>query len=138
MRRSSTAGPSTTIIQPEKKQATNAISDKYQRGRHTTNHSLWLGRDDIVLIDTPGVRELLVPYEDKSVLEASFPEFAAFHDSCEYGGCTHSGEPGCAVVEALEEGAVDADRYYSYISLLESLEERKPDYLRTRFRKNKQ
>ena len=126
------------IIQPEKKQATNAISDKYQRGRHTTNHSLWLERDDIVLIDTPGVRELLVPYEDKSVLEASFPEFAAFHDSCEYSGCTHSGEPGCAVVEALEEGAVDADRYYSYISLLESLEERKPDYLRTRFRKNKQ
>lgn len=127
------------IINPEKKQATNAISEKYQRGRHTTNHSLYLSAGDIAIVDTPGVRELLVPYEDKSVLRESFVEFARFSDSCQYGkDCTHSGEPGCAVIKALEDGLVDPDRYTSYLGLLSSLEERKPGYMRNRFRKNKQ
>ena len=108
------------IVDPEKKQATGAISEKYQRGRHTTNHSLYLERDDIRIIDTPGVRELLVPYEERSVLASSFVEFD------------------CAVVRAVEEGLVDSDRYVSYLGMLESLESRRPSYMRTRFRKNKQ
>ena len=127
------------IVDPEKKQATGAISEKYQRGRHTTNHSLYLERDDIRIIDTPGVRELLVPYEERSVLASSFVEFAAFSPMCAYGsGCTHRDEPDCAVVRAVEEGLVDSDRYVSYLGMLESLESRRPSYLRTRFRKNKQ
>ena len=127
------------IVDPEKKQATGAISEKYQRGRHTTNHSLYLERDDIRIIDTPGVRELLVPYEERSVLASSFVEFAAFSPMCAYGsGCTHRDEPDCAVVRAVEEGLVDSDRYVSYLGMLESLESRRPSYMRTRFRKNKQ
>ena len=126
------------IIRPEKKQITGEISQKYQRGRHTTNHALYLERDDIRIIDTPGVRELLVPYEDKSVLSESFIEFSRYAGECEYSSCTHSTEPGCAVIRALEDGLIDPDRYTSYLGLLESLESRKPGYLRTKFRKNKQ
>lgn len=126
------------IIRPEKKQFTGEISQKYQRGRHTTNHALYLERDDIRIIDTPGVRELLVPYEDKSVLSESFIEFSRYAGECEYSSCTHSTEPGCAVIRALEDGLIDPDRYTSYLGLLESLESRKPGYLRTKFRKNKQ
>ncbi len=127
------------IIDPVKKQVTNEISEKYQRGRHTTNHAIYLERDDIRIIDTPGVRELLVPYEEKRSLSQSFVEFAKYAEDCEYGAtCTHTGEPGCAVVEAVERGEIDSDRYISYLGLLESLEERKPAYLRNRFRKNKQ
>ena len=127
------------IIDPEKKQTTNEISSKYHRGRHTTNHALYLERDDIRIIDTPGVRELLVPYEEKRELAESFVEFSRFSHECAYqDDCTHSGEPECAVIRAVEEGIIDADRYMSYLGLLESLVSRKPAYLRTRFRKNKQ
>ena len=127
------------IIDPERKQATNSISEKYQRGRHTTNHSLYLERGAIAIIDTPGVRELLVPYEEKSVLAASFVEFARYASDCSYGpDCTHTGEPGCAVIRALEDGLIDPDRYTSYLGMYQSLDERKPGYLRNRFRKNKQ
>lgn len=127
------------IIQPEKMQAVNEISAKYQRGRHTTNHALYLERDDIRIIDTPGVRELLVPYEETGVLASSFPEILSFSQDCEFGSqCTHSSEPGCAVIRAVEDGLIDIDRYQSYSGLLDSLLSRKPGYLRTHFRKNKQ
>ncbi len=127
------------LIEPEKKQVTNEISTKYQRGRHTTNHSVFLVKDDVTIIDTPGVRELLVPYEDKRQLQDAFPEFSAYSTECHHGGtCTHSVEPGCAVIQAVEEGLIDSDRYVSYLGMLESLEERSPSYTRTKFRKNKQ
>ena len=124
------------ITEPEVLQATCEISEKYQRGRHTTNHALWLEKDDIRIIDTPGVRELLVPLEDYSLLSASFPEFARCE--CAFSGCTHTDEPDCGVREAVEEEEIDFDRYESYLHMYESLKERSPQWARTKFRKNKQ
>ena len=124
------------IIDPEVKQVTNEISEKYQRGRHTTNHALWFERDDIKIIDTPGVREMLVPLEDVKLLSDAFPEFSNF--KCAYNGCSHIDEPGCGVKAALDEEKIDFDRYESYVHLFESIKERTPQWSRTKFRKNKQ
>ena len=124
------------ICDPEKKQVTNEISEKYQRGRHTTNHALWFEKDDITIIDTPGVREMLVPLEDVKLLSDAFPEFANFE--CEFSGCTHIDEPGCGVKQGVEDELIDIDRYESYLHLYESIKERTPQWSRTKFRKNKQ
>ncbi|MGN0907456.1 MAG: ribosome small subunit-dependent GTPase A, partial [Bullifex sp.] len=124
------------IAEPEVLQVTGEICEKYQRGRHTTNHALWLEKGDTRIIDTPGVRELLVPLEDASLLSDSFPEFSRY--ACAYSGCTHTDEPGCGVKQAVEDEEIDFDRYESYLRMYESLRERSPQWARTRFRKNKQ
>lgn len=107
---------------------TGDVSDKYNRGKHTTNHSVFIECDDYSLIDTPGVREILVPLEELSMVKESFPELRDL--DCAYSGCLHRGEPGCKAPELLECGNINEDRYYSYLKILQSIEERKPSYLR--------
>lgn len=124
------------LIDPEVKQNTGDVNEKYSRGNHTTNHSIYLEREDIRLIDTPGVREILVPYEEPEELLSAFPEFDEF--KCHFDGCLHLDEPGCSVKEAVEEEKIDYDRYESYVRMQESLKERSPKWARTHFRKNKQ
>ena len=111
-------------------QTTGDVSRKYNRGRHTTNHSLYLEAGDIAVIDTPGVREIEVPFEDVSLAVSAFPEISGA--ACAYPGCLHRGEDGCAVPAMVEAGCVSADRYGSYLRILQTLEERKPQYLRNR------
>ena len=123
------------IIQPEKEQITNDVCLKYNRGRHTTNHSLLLINDDVTIIDTPGVREILVPLEDEELVKSAFPEF---REECKYSKCMHIDENECAVKEDLENNLIDEDRYNSYLRIVYSLRERNPKYNRTKFRKNKQ
>ena len=107
---------------------TGDVSEKFNRGRHTTNHSIFLECGDYDLIDTPGVREILVPFESLSSVAESFPEFKDL--DCEFSGCLHRGEPGCKAKELLECGEINEDRYYSYLKILESIEDRKPSYKR--------
>ena len=107
---------------------TGEVSDKFNRGKHTTTHSEFLDCDGFSLIDTPGVREILIPFEDISLVKESFPEFKDLE--CSYPQCLHRGEPGCAVPKLLESGKINEDRYFSYIRMLQSLEERKPLYMR--------
>lgn len=107
---------------------TGDVSEKFNRGRHTTNHSIFLECEDYSLIDTPGVREILVPFESLSAVAESFPELRSLE--CAIPGCLHRGEPGCEAVRLLENGDINEDRYYSYLKILESLEERKPSYMR--------
>ncbi len=111
-------------------QRTGAVSDKYNRGRHTTNHSLYLEKDGIRVIDTPGVREIEVPFEDLSAVRESFPEFSSA--DCFFQGCLHHGEDGCALPGMVEDGRVSPERYESYLRILQALEERKPLYLRNK------
>ena len=109
-------------------QRTGEISEKFNRGKHTTNHSLFIEGEDFSVIDTPGVREILIPFEEPEKVQLSFPEF---HDlDCMYSTCLHKGEPGCQVPELIESGDINEDRYESYLRMLQSLEERKPQYLR--------
>ncbi len=124
------------LVDPEVKQNTGDVNEKYSRGNHTTNHSIYLEKDDIILIDTPGVREILVPLEEPEELVSAFPEFATCR--CHYDGCLHLDEPGCEVKKAVEDEKIDYDRYESYVRMQESLKERSPKWARTHFRKNKQ
>ena len=106
------------------------VSEKYNRGRHTTNHSLYIESDGFSIIDTPGVRELEVPFEDLHLISEAFPEFPA--GRCLYDGCLHQGEEGCIVPELVEDGRISEDRYDSYLRILSALSERKPAYMRNR------
>ena len=113
-------------------QRTGTISEKYNRGKHTTNHSLYIENGDIAVIDTPGVREIEVPFEDVSLVKEAFPELRS--SECFFSGCLHHGEDGCAVPALVEKGVVTEERYESYLRILEALEDRKPFYLRNKRR----
>jgi ribosome biogenesis GTPase len=98
-------------------QATRAVRDDDQRGRHTTTsrsmHRLPQGG---WLIDTPGMRELqLVDVGD--ALDDVFTEVAALAEQCRFADCAHEIEPGCAVRAAIDEGRLDAERLRRYHKL---------------------
>ncbi len=89
------------------------------RGRHTTTSSaLYELPGGIRVIDTPGIRRFSVNDAEPSALAAGFTEFAPFVDDCRYRDCTHTHEPGCAVLRAVAGGAISRDRYASYRKLL--------------------
>jgi ribosome biogenesis GTPase len=98
-------------------QATRAVREDDQRGRHTTTsrsmHRLPQGG---WLIDTPGMRELqLVDVGD--ALDDVFAEIAALAGECRFVDCSHDAEPGCAVQAAISEGTLDAERLRRYRKL---------------------
>lgn len=87
------------------------------RGRHTTTSSrLYRLNSGILLIDSPGIRELKL-WGDADGLSGAFDEIAELADACRFSDCTHSGETGCAVLEALNAGALETERYLSYLEL---------------------
>jgi ribosome biogenesis GTPase len=92
------------------------------KGRHTTSH-FELHRLDVggFLGDTPGVREFGVWGVTKRTLGAHFREFDAVRRECRFAGCTHSHEPDCAVKRAVDEGHIPAERYESYLRILETV-----------------
>ncbi|MGE4583207.1 MAG: ribosome small subunit-dependent GTPase A [Sphaerochaeta sp.] len=117
-------------------QRTGEVSEKYNRGRHTTNHALMLKGPNFTIVDTPGVREFLVPHTEKSELLHAFPEFTPYASQCAYEGCLHQDEPGCRVKQAVEEEAIHYDRYESYLRMLASLDEKKPQWMGKNERSN--
>ncbi len=95
-------------------QRTREVRDADGKGRHTTTarHLLEL-RSGAFLIDTPGLRELQL-WSDESAIEAAFDDIAAIAGACRFADCTHASEPGCAVVAAIEKGALQPDRLENY------------------------
>ncbi|MGD1822876.1 MAG: ribosome small subunit-dependent GTPase A [Pleomorphochaeta sp.] len=102
-------------------QRTNEISEKYDRGRHTTNYSLLLRKDNITIVDTPGVREIMVPHRDPVEIANSFPEFILNNEKCSFSMCTHTNEPDCEIKRLVENGSINVDRYESYLRMIDSL-----------------
>lgn len=99
---------------------TASVSDYHGKGRHTTRvaslHALPAGG---FLADTPGIRELAtwaLPVED---LDRCFPELRDYREDCSFRSCSHTHEPQCAVVDAVNTGDVDRERYESYVTLRE-------------------
>ena len=85
------------------------------RGRHTTTHrELLLLPGGGLVIDTPGMREL---HLDTVNLDRSFEDIAALAESCRFGDCSHSGEPGCAVQQAIADGRLSQQRFDNYRKL---------------------
>ena len=126
------AGPSgvgkSTLINhlvPEAEMETGKISEKADRGKHTTRHSeLFRLEKGSYILDTPGFTALEPEAMEKEELRFCFPEFDLYEGSCKFQGCIHDREPGCAVKEAVEDGKISKERYESYISFFRELKER--------------
>lgn len=96
---------------------TAEVREDDSRGRHTTSHRQLIPvPGGGVLIDTPGMREIQLLADDVA-LNRSFDEIAALAESCRFHDCSHTGEPGCAVLAALAEGKLAPERYESYLRL---------------------
>lgn len=106
---------------PELTLATGEVSRKLGRGRHTTRHvELFPLAGGGYIADTPGFSSLDLERSEpirKEDLPAAFREFADYLGDCRFTSCSHTGEKGCAVGRAVEEGAVSPSRYESYKTL---------------------
>lgn len=106
------------------------VSEEDGRGQHTTTarHLIVLPGGGGLLIDTPGMRELQ-PWADTQAVDAAFEDIAEIAAACRFGDCTHTTEPGCAVLARIAAGTISADRLENYRKLLRELafEERKHD-----------
>lgn len=105
---------------------TGNISDAHDQGMHTTTFSemykLPLGGE---IIDTPGVRGFGTIDFDKYEVAHYFPEIFKISARCRFGNCTHTHEPGCAVLAAVDNNEISASRYASYLSVLDDIGEEK-------------
>lgn len=130
---STVAGPSgvgksslINLISPEADMETGEISQKIQRGRHTTRHAELIHvEEDTYIMDTPGFSSLYLPEMEKEELQQFYPEFAAYEPQCRFGGCAHINEPDCGVKQALEQGQISAVRYENYCLLYQELKDKK-------------
>lgn len=113
-------GKSTLInaIIPGSDLKTGNISDWSDKGKHTTTFAEMIdlpfgGK----LIDTPGIRELGIVDIEPQELSHYFPEMRNLLNQCKFHNCRHINEPGCAVLDALENGEIEPSRYDSYLSI---------------------
>lgn len=113
-------------LQDEISMETGSISEKIERGKHTTRHTEFIPiEEDTFIMDTPGFSSLMVFDMEKEELEQFYPEFDEYRDSCRFNGCSHTHEPGCGVKEAIENGKISKERYENYKLIYEELKNRK-------------
>ena len=113
-------------LYPQAEMETGAVSEKIDRGRHTTRHSELFALDgESYIMDTPGFSSLQLFDMEKEELKDFYPEFREYEDGCRFRGCVHVSEPGCSVKAALAEGRISQVRYHNYTVLYEELKERK-------------
>ena len=121
-------GKSTLINQliPDAEQRTAEISEAHNSGMHTTTFSEMLELPEGgYLIDTPGIKGFGTFDIEKEELTSYFKEIFHFSENCRFSNCTHTHEPGCAVIRAVEDHYIAASRYQSYLSMLEDKDENK-------------
>ena len=121
-------GKSTLInrLVPDANLRTGEISDAHNTGQHTTTFSEMIpleGRG--WLIDTPGIKGFGTFDMEPEELTSYFKEIFQFSKDCRFSNCTHTHEPGCAVLKALEDHYIAESRYQSYLSMLEDKSEGK-------------
>ncbi len=96
---------------------TGDIAFYKDRGRHTTtSRRLIVVEGRGIIIDTPGMRELRM-WEGGDGLEQAFSDIEQLATSCRFKNCSHTGEPGCAVLAAIDNGSIDGERYNGYTKL---------------------
>ena len=113
----------------------NDVREKDGKGRHTTVRRQLVCLDSgSIFIDTPGMREL-GNFEIEHGLDRTFEGFSSYASACRFRDCTHTHEKGCAIIEAVEQGTIDRERYQNYLKLkkesafyeMSYLEKRKKD-----------
>lgn len=119
-------GKSTLIndLVPGAAARTAEISAAHDTGMHTTTFSeMYDLPGGGAIIDTPGIRGFGTVEFDSDEVDHFFPELFALSRECRFGNCSHTHEPGCAVLKALEENRIAQSRYNSYLSILEETRE---------------
>lgn len=124
-------GKSTLInrLIPDAHLRTAEISDAHNTGTHTTTFSEMLRLESLsegtYIIDTPGIKGFGTFDMEPEEITSYFKEIFHFSQHCRFNNCTHTHEPGCAVLEALENHYIAQSRYQSYLSMLNDKEEGK-------------
>ncbi len=126
------------ILIPEANARTAEVSDSHDQGMHTTTFSEMYevceesgiknqesGMEHTYLIDTPGIRGFGTIEFEKETVSHYFREIFRESEKCRFGNCTHTHEPGCAVLQALEEHRISQSRYDSYLSIMQDENEGK-------------
>jgi ribosome biogenesis GTPase len=108
------------LLAADIQQKTARVSSFANKGTHTTTFAeMFEIEKDTYVIDTPGIKELgLMDIYDEEI-NHFFPEMRAFFNQCKFHNCTHTHEPGCAVIDAVENGEISISRYESYLSMME-------------------
>ena len=100
----------TNTLMDQQAISTKAIREDDARGRHTTtSRSMHMLPGGAWLLDTPGMRELQLT-DVKSGLDDVFAEISSYAENCRFGDCQHQDEPGCSVIQAIEDGEIDQAR----------------------------
>lgn len=123
-------GKSTLLntLLPELNLETNEISDKLNRGKHTTRHVELVDKNGGEIADTPGFSTIDFTHIEKEDLRFYFKELNDYSDRCKFRGCVHINEPKCAVKEAVNNGDIKESRYNSYVQIYEEISNYKERY----------
>ncbi len=114
------------------------ISEKIERGRHTTRHSELIAiSDHTYIMDTPGFSSLSLFDIEKEALRDFYPEFAPYEADCRFLSCSHIHEPGCGVRKALDEDRIHKIRYENYAAFYKELQEQESAMRSTKKRGNR-
>ena len=122
-------GKSTLInrLVPDANLRTAEISSSHNLGQHTTTSSrLYHLPDNTTIIDSPGIREFGLWHLTGEEVIKGYPEFTEFTSRCKFRDCRHRNDPGCALVEAVNDGKVAEFRYNNYHRILESSQQNAP------------
>lgn len=112
-------------IFPELKLRTKEVSDWSGKGMHTTTFAEMFDLPSGgKVIDTPGLREFGLVDIEKHELSHYFPEMRVRLNDCQFNNCMHINEPGCAIKDAVNKGEIHVDRYVSYLSILDTMEDK--------------
>ncbi|MCI1640329.1 MAG: ribosome small subunit-dependent GTPase A [Bacteroidales bacterium] len=96
------------------------ISEAHLQGKHTTSlYEMYKVNDGGFIIDTPGLRGFGLIDLKKEEIALYFPEMLRISENCRFSPCTHTHEPGCAVKDAVGKGIISAERYSSYLGMLD-------------------
>lgn len=119
-------GKSTIInsLMPGLELKTADVSESHSKGRHTTTFAeMFRIPDGGFIIDTPGIKGFGLITIERQTLNHQFPEIFSYISGCKFHNCVHTGEPGCAVKKAIEEGGISEERYSNYCEMYETFEE---------------
>ena len=114
------------LVQEEEQMETGALSEKIERGKHTTRHAqLLMAGKNSYIVDTPGFSSLDIQDVEAKELSLYMRDFQPYLGQCKFSGCVHIHEPECAIKTAVAQGKIHKKRYESYLALYRECENRK-------------
>ncbi len=112
-------------LSPHAQLKTSELSEKIERGRHTTRHAeIIFLEDGGMVIDTPGFSLMEMDDMDPMDIAGFYPEFQPYLGKCRFSGCLHMEEPTCSIKEAVDKGMISMERYERYRLLVEESKEK--------------